>query len=148
MLSPTGSHVGSFNLKNSASFGYNSPSIGPDGTVYISGSDGYVYALNPSIKGNPTIKWSQYTYYKASSVAVASDGTLWYGTDNGYIYNDYPSGKQRGYFSGDYGGQARHPSQPTARCTLYQETSWQRSMFRPTQSCLLNQSSTSKHFSN
>jgi hypothetical protein len=60
-----------------------SPSIGPDGTVYVGGGDGRLYAVNP----DGTKRWS---FAKGGSVdsspAIGPDGTVNIGSGDGYLY--------------------------------------------------------------
>ncbi len=62
-----------------------SPSIAPDGTIYLLDEFGYVHALNPS----GTRKWrstvSSGNAY-GGAVALGPDGTLYFGDDIGYVY--------------------------------------------------------------
>jgi outer membrane protein assembly factor BamB/subtilisin family serine protease len=71
----------------------NAPSVGPDGTVYVSSADHFFYAINP----NGTLKWRTPTdfYSDSSSAAIAADGTLHFGTLNGVIYALNPDGSIR-----------------------------------------------------
>ena len=53
---------------------YSSPTIGPDGTIYVGSYDGNVYALNP----DGTRKWTFTTGGDVSaSPAVGGDGTIY-----------------------------------------------------------------------
>ncbi len=57
-----------------------SPSIGPDGTIYIGGFDNNVYALNP----DGTLKWIYPTGDMIhSSPAIGNDGTIYIGSKGG-----------------------------------------------------------------
>lgn len=57
-----------------------SPSIGPDGTIYIGGFDGKVYALDP----DGTLKWTYPTEdIIHSSPAIDDDGTIYIGSKGG-----------------------------------------------------------------
>ena len=66
-----------------ASIGSASPSIAPDGTVYIASSDGYFYALNPS---DGSLKWKAQTGGGNSSPAVGADGTVYIGGSDGKLH--------------------------------------------------------------
>ena len=62
-----------------------SPSIAPDGTVYLLDGFGYVHAINPT----GTRKWraqlsSGYSF--GGSAAVGVDGSVYFGDDIGYFY--------------------------------------------------------------
>ncbi|MBI4840489.1 MAG: PQQ-like beta-propeller repeat protein [candidate division NC10 bacterium] len=69
----------------------NAPVIGPEGTLYIGGNDGILYALDTKT-GKP--KWtfdavarSGYrTYAIFSSVALGKNGTVFFGGKNGWLY--------------------------------------------------------------
>jgi outer membrane protein assembly factor BamB len=57
-----------------------SPSIGLDGTIYIGGFDGNVYAVNP----DGALKWAYPTGYMIhSSPAIGNDGTIYIGSKGG-----------------------------------------------------------------
>jgi outer membrane protein assembly factor BamB/subtilisin family serine protease len=60
-------------------FDVSSPAVGPDGTVYIGGSDGFFYALNPA---NGTRKW-RFPAATAigASPAIADTGTIYFHDD-------------------------------------------------------------------
>lgn len=60
-----------------------SPTVGPDGTIYIGSTDDKLYALAP----NGTEKWSFQTGFDVwGSVAIGPDGTLYFGSGDGNIY--------------------------------------------------------------
>ena len=60
-----------------------SPTIGPDGTIYVSSHDSSLYAIDP--KGS--IKWSFKTADRSwSAPAVARDGTIYIGSDDDHLY--------------------------------------------------------------
>ena len=78
--------------------GYSSPSVGPDGTIYISGT-GSLYALNP----DGSVKWSKTINESTRSTpAIGSDGTIYIGA-NGLLYAFTSAGTQKWTFavSGD-----------------------------------------------
>ncbi|MGH7813633.1 MAG: PQQ-binding-like beta-propeller repeat protein [Candidatus Binataceae bacterium] len=59
-----------------SSFLYNSPAIGPDGTVYASNSGATIYAFNP---GDGSVKWYDVTGEEfLSSPAISADGSTVY----------------------------------------------------------------------
>ena len=65
-----------------------SPAVGPDGTVYVGGDDGYVYALTPGATSG-TLKWRYRTGGALDSTAasVSGDGTSVYAVSaDGYVY--------------------------------------------------------------
>lgn len=70
-----------------------SPTIGPDGTVYIGSHDGKLYAVSAAGE----IKWTFATGDRIwSTPAIARDGTLYIGSDDDHIYAvDTATGKQR-----------------------------------------------------
>lgn len=66
---------------------YSSPSISPDGTIYVGSKDGFLYAINP--KG--TLKWKFKTEkWIYSSPAVGIDGTVYFGSGDGKVYSINP----------------------------------------------------------
>ncbi len=71
---------------------YSSPAIGNDGTIYITSSDGHLYAIRPS--GN--IRWRTDLDYDLllSSPAIASDGTIYVGSW-GFLYSINQDGSIR-----------------------------------------------------
>lgn len=77
--------------KHMSGGGLSSPSIGPDGTIYVCGSRS-VYAFYP----NGTLRWIFYGYSFSgsgrSSPAIASDGTIYVGSHDGYLYALHPNG--------------------------------------------------------
>lgn len=75
--------------------GYSSPSIGPDGTIYIGGT-GSLYALNP----DGSLKWSKsLSATTRSTPAVTPDGGTIYIGSNGKIYSFSASGTQNWAYS-------------------------------------------------
>lgn len=62
----------------------NAPTVGPDGVIYASSSDGFFYALTP--EGN--LKWRVQTQGNMDSngAALSPDGTLYFGTNQGVAY--------------------------------------------------------------
>ena len=84
-----------------------SPVIGGDGTVYITSSDGRIYAINP----NGTEKW----FFKIgvtggiySSPTIDSDGTIYFGYGSNF-YAINPEGKLKW----SYDGKSSFQSSPT-----------------------------------
>lgn len=71
----------------------NAPAVGADGTVYVSSTDNFFYALNP----DGSLKWRTATegYSDSSTSAVAPDGTIYFGTLTGNIYALNPDGSIR-----------------------------------------------------
>ena len=60
-----------------------SPTIGPDGTIYVASHDDALYAIGPSGK----IKWTFKTGDRVwSTPAVAEDGTIYVGSDDDHLY--------------------------------------------------------------
>ncbi|MCB1222234.1 PQQ-like beta-propeller repeat protein, partial [bacterium] len=58
---------------------FSSPSLAPDGTVYIGSLDFSLYAINP----DGSLKWSFPTGgIVYSSAAIADDGTIYFGSDD------------------------------------------------------------------
>lgn len=72
----------------------NAPAVGPDGTIYVSSSDRFFYALNP----DGSQKWRTATDFNSdsSAAAIAPDGTIYFGTVvSGIIYALNPDGSIR-----------------------------------------------------
>jgi outer membrane protein assembly factor BamB len=72
----------------------NAPTVGPDGTIYASSSDGFFYALNP----DGTLRWRVATQGNMDSngAALSADGTLYFGTNQGVAYAlDASDGSER-----------------------------------------------------
>ncbi len=61
-----------------------SPSVGPDGTVYVGSNDNSFYAFNQL----GTVEWSYAAggSFDTSSAAIGSDGTVYAGCDDGNVY--------------------------------------------------------------
>ncbi|MBS2024055.1 MAG: choice-of-anchor D domain-containing protein [Deltaproteobacteria bacterium] len=72
--------------------GISSPTVGPDGTVYIGFADG-LYAIDPSSGGK--VKWGVGMASVYSSPAVSKDGTIYVGSSDGYLYAVTPAGSVR-----------------------------------------------------
>lgn len=84
---------------------YNSPAVGPDGTIYIGGGGkltadakdiNRLWAINP----DGTAKWyfeGEEAFY--SSVAIADDGTIYIGCGDGNVYALTPDGKEKWRFT-------------------------------------------------
>src|SRR5262249_26002816 len=74
------------------------PTAGPDGTVYVAGSDGSVTAVRP----DGTLRWS-FPVATATTVkvidspvpALASDGTVYVGSELGVLYAIRPDGTKK-----------------------------------------------------
>jgi outer membrane protein assembly factor BamB len=63
---------------------FSSPSIGPDGTVYVGSFDGNLYAINPN---DASLKWKFGTGGPIkSSPAIADDGTVYVGSLDFKLY--------------------------------------------------------------
>ena len=70
-----------------------SPTLGPDGTVYVGSSDHNLYAV---MSDGGTLKWSYPTdLYVTSSPTVGPDGTIYVGSSDGKLYAVTPEGKLR-----------------------------------------------------
>ncbi len=75
-----------------------SPAVGPDGTVYVGGDDGYLHA----VRSNGSKKWSFETDdWVRSSPAVGSDGTVYIGSQDGKLYAVNANGTQKWAFETD-----------------------------------------------
>jgi len=60
-----------------------SPTIGPDGTIYVTSHEGSLFAIDATGK----IKWSFKTGDRSwSTPAVAQDGTIYIGSDDDFLY--------------------------------------------------------------
>jgi len=81
IVSEHGRFTGSVILQTTGGKGfYSSPTLGPDGTLYVGGNDGYLYAIAP----DGSLKWRFFTergYRVKSSPAVAPDGTIYVGNE-------------------------------------------------------------------
>src|SRR5687768_13548690 len=66
-----------------------SPTIGPDGTIYVASHDGALYAVD----GTGKVKWKLATGDRSwSTPAVAEDGTIYIGSDDDHLYAVSPDG--------------------------------------------------------
>ena len=77
---------------------YNSCSIASDGTIYVPGGNGNLYALNP----NGTTKWTNSAAFSSSanesfnaSCTIGSDGTIYQPGANGNLYAINPDGTSK-----------------------------------------------------
>ncbi len=70
-----------------------SPTVGPDGTIYVGSHDGLLYAVSPE----GAVKWRFQTGDRIwSTPAVAEDGTVYVGSDDDNLYAvDGASGRER-----------------------------------------------------
>src|SRR5262245_7218315 len=66
-----------------------SPTIGPDGTIYVASHDGGLYAIDATGKVKWTFKTSDRSW---STPAVAEDGTIYIGSDDDHLYAVKPDG--------------------------------------------------------
>ena len=85
-LSSTGALRWSFSLAGTTSGTYSSPTIGPDGTVYV-GTDGRGFYAITDNGSSATQKWkftADGDIY--TSASLASDGTIYFATLNGTVY--------------------------------------------------------------
>lgn len=75
----------------SGMYGYGSPTIGADGTIYIGNKAGILFAINP----DGTQKWN-YTAggYLRSSPTIGADGTIYF-VSGSIIYALYSNGTQK-----------------------------------------------------
>ncbi len=69
-----------------------SPALGPDGTIYIGSTDGYLYAVSPQ----NILRWRYETGALIRfSPAIGADGTVYFGSDDHYAYAVSPDGALR-----------------------------------------------------
>jgi large repetitive protein len=67
-----------------------SPTVGPDGTVYVANSTGVLFAINP----DGSVKWTAQTGPTIKSApAVGSDGTIYHATSDDNMYAVSPQGQ-------------------------------------------------------
>ena len=60
-----------------------SPTVGPDGTIFVASHDGHLYAIDPAGKE----KWKFKTADRSwSTPAIAEDGTIYIGSDDDHLY--------------------------------------------------------------
>ena len=76
-----------------------SPTIGPDGTIYVTTRDKRLFAINP----NGTTNWVMSIGAEArSSPAIGSDGTIYIGADDHKVYAIDPRGFEKwAFLAGD-----------------------------------------------
>jgi outer membrane protein assembly factor BamB len=69
-----------------------SPTIGPDGTIYVASHDGALYAIAPEGKQ----RWRFPTKDRSwSTPAIAEDGTIYIGSDDDHLYAVRSDGTQK-----------------------------------------------------
>ena len=72
-----------------------SPSIGPDGTIYVGSTDNKLYAINP----DGTERWNFTTGANVISCpTVGKDGTIYVGSNDGNLYAINPDGTEKWRF--------------------------------------------------
>lgn len=76
-------NLGAVEFTSVGSAQFSSPSIGPDGTIYVGSMDRRVYSISPQGKTNWMFAMTDVTY---SSPAIANDGTIYIGSDDGNLY--------------------------------------------------------------
>ena len=60
-----------------------SPTIGPDGTIYVGSDDDHLYAVYP----NGTLRWKfKAGYSVTSTAAISENGTVYFGSNDGIFY--------------------------------------------------------------
>jgi parallel beta-helix repeat protein len=73
-----------------------SPTISPDGTIYVGGIDGTFYAFNPDGNLKWTYKTGETAYNPAIyGAAIGYDGTIYFGTQGGNLYAVNIDGTQK-----------------------------------------------------
>jgi outer membrane protein assembly factor BamB len=76
-------------------FGFSSPAISPNGTIYVGSQDGNLYALTPNGKE----EWAFDTgAIIDSSPAISPNGTIYVGSVNGKLYAVTPAGQKEWEF--------------------------------------------------
>jgi outer membrane protein assembly factor BamB len=75
-----------------------SPTVGPDGTVYVANSSGQLFAVG----ADGSVKWTAQTGPTVKSApALATDGTVYHATSDGKMYAISPQGQMKWSF--DFG---------------------------------------------
>jgi outer membrane protein assembly factor BamB len=73
-----------------------SPTVGPDGTIYVANSTGLLFA----VAANGSVKWTAQTGATVKSApALASDGTVYHATSDGNMYAVSPQGPVKWKFN-------------------------------------------------
>lgn len=70
-----------------------SPSVAPDGTLYIGGTDHLLHAVTP--EGEPKWTYATSELIDVGSAAIGPDGTLYVGSNDSYLHAVGPDGKRR-----------------------------------------------------
>ncbi len=81
-FNPEGERLWNFTADLSVS---SSPSLGPDGTVYVGGSDGILYAVDP-ITGEEKWRFDAGSTIR-SNPTICSRHIIYFGTDDGVLYS-------------------------------------------------------------
>ena len=81
-------------------FGFSSPAIGANGTIYVGSEDGNLYAVNPNGKQKWVVATAKFV---ESSPAIGADGTIYIGSNDGSLYAENPDGTQKWAFITDGG---------------------------------------------
>lgn len=97
-LSPEGGERWRYEVASRLPF---SPTLGPDGTVYVGARNGNLYALSP----DGTLKWQVPLGAITSGCAVGADGTIYVGTGSAY-QAVHPSGGARMWSFSPSAGEA------------------------------------------
>ncbi len=107
----------------------NAPSVGPDGTIYVSSSDTYFYAINP----DGSLQWRTATegYSDSSSAAIAPDGSIVFGTNLGYATSLNPDGSIRWTRTPGNGAFFSAPAVAADGTAYFKETSGNLFAFAP-----------------
>lgn len=111
-VNPDGTGKWSFSVGSAVR---NAVSMSPDGsTLYVTPSDGRVYAINSS---NGTLKWKTAAISAAYNSAVGDDGTVYVGTTSGKLYAFAANGTQKWTFQAQ--SKATCPPAIAADGTIY-----------------------------
>ena len=99
-LNPDGTEEWSYSV-GSGKYLYDSPSISPDGTIYMQANDGYLYAFSPT----GSLLWQYYIRasgggYRASTSFSVADLTVYTGSADDTLYAISPDGTLRWTFGG------------------------------------------------
>ena len=98
-LNPDGTEEWSYCIGN-GKYLYDTPSISPDGTIYVQANDGYLYAFSAT----GSLLWQYYTHfsgggYRASTSFSVAESTVYTGSVNDTLYALSPDGTLKWTFA-------------------------------------------------